>query len=178
LQWIDHDKPEDSKLLKAAAEPHGAAGTTATATLDLVKNQELLAWVLQVGQGVKTAPNGITPMLAAGQTPPKSRSVLATPYSPPGSIDSAVIPAAPMSAKTVLGQSARIVPSSRATAPAAKPSRAPLVAAPTSQPGPLNQSLPLSPRAGTAAPAVPERPIPRPPSTSGDEIPNANEVLP
>jgi hypothetical protein len=90
LQWVDHGKPEDSKLLKAAAEPHGAAGMTATATLDPVKNQELLAWVLQVGQGVKAAPNGITPILTAGQTPPKSRSVLATPYSPPGSIGSAV----------------------------------------------------------------------------------------
>ncbi len=166
LQWINHDKPAESKLLKAAAEPHGLAGTTPNGVLDSTKNQELIAWVLQVGQGVKSTPISNSSVLAGEQVPTKSRSILATPYSPPGSIGSAVTPIAPINPKTVLTPPTRIVPSSRTSAPPTKLHKSPVSAAQSDQ------------LTAPAQAAVPERPIVTPASTNGDEIPNANEVLP
>ncbi len=165
LQWIDHEKPEESKLLKAAAEPHGIVGAMPAATLDFSKDQELTAWAMQVGQGVKSPPAFAASPVIAEPSSPRGRGYLASKgsiYSPPGSIGSAVAPAAPPTAKAVISGAARVVPTSRPNAPVVKPQRAAPIAVDTGS-------------AGALAPAV--RPTVPAASRSGDEIPNADEVL-
>ena len=166
LQFVDREKPADSKLLVAAGQPHGAASSVVAPTLDMTKYQELVAWVMQVGQVSKPIADA-APMLAPGLSSPRERGVLAAPYSPPGSLGSAVAPAAPINPRAVLSPTARIVPSSRPNAPQPKVQIPPSGAAP------------VIPLAGSPVVNTPVRPtLPVKPSANGDDIPDANQLPP
>jgi hypothetical protein len=174
LQWVDYSNPAESKLLKAAAEPHGDGQLTASAVLDAAKCQQLSAWVMQVGQRMQTPAATSAALMAAAAPPVRSRGVLASRYSPPGSIDSAVAQPMPINPKAVLAPQPRIVQSVRAMAANTKTSR------PQSGISAQNSSGPQRANQNAPARAVsPTPPISSPlPPRNGDEIPNASEVLP
>jgi hypothetical protein len=120
IQWIDNDNPADSRLLLAAREPHGNNAAPA-ASLDAAKYQELLVWVNQIAQGSK---NPIPMDLPTGNTrhvkPLTAQNSNAVPYSPPGSIGSAVQAVAPVNPRAMFSPPARRVAATRASAPAAQ----------------------------------------------------------
>jgi hypothetical protein len=181
IQWIDNNKPADSKLLIAAREPHGNNATPA-ASLDAAKGQELLVWVTHVSQRSNTP----APMETAATERRVKQNIqantAATPYNPPGSLGSAVQAVVPMNPRSLFSPQPHRVQASRPTA-ASIPSFDPLPAFSTAPdksanlPAGFNQ-LPSAP-VQTGQPAQQQRPLPvSRPAAHSDEIPNANEVLP
>ena len=78
LQWIDREKPMESKLLSSAKDPHAPNQASGAAGLDPAKYQELVAWVWQTCNGKTRAPATLTAPEKAPQAPGQS-PVLASP---------------------------------------------------------------------------------------------------
>jgi hypothetical protein len=94
LQWIDHEKPSESKLLSAAQQAHGQSQGASVSTLSPAKYQELVAWVWQSTTAGK--PNSGT--IAA--PPPFSAPASPAPWDRPAPSPSPVLASPPEPADT------------------------------------------------------------------------------